>query len=148
MNKKRKRLIEKGREEFEKEELNKFEDKFEKIMLEANKENEEETGKYYVSDEATLILRILDYKNEYLLWVYDFEIPFTNNLSERSLRGAKSKMKSAGQFWSEESAKWYATIKTYIETCNRNGVNIYNALLRLSIGKPYTLKEILENKAN
>lgn len=148
MNKKRKRLIEKGKEEFEKEELNKFEDKFEKIMLEANKENEEETGKYYVSDEATLILRILDYKNEYLLWVYDFEIPFTNNLSERSLRGAKSKMKSAGQFWSEESAKWYATIKTYIETCNRNGVNIYNALLRLSIGKPYTLKEILENKAN
>lgn len=90
----------------------------------------------------------LDYKNEYFLWVYDFDIPFTNNLSERSLRGAKSKMKSAGQFWSEESAKWYATIKTYIETCNRNKVNIYIALLRLRIEKPYTLKQILENKVD
>lgn len=144
-NKKRKRLIEKGKEEFEQEELNKFEDKFEKIMIQANKENREEKQKYYVSEEATLILRILDYKNEYFLWVYDFDVPFTNNLSERSLRGAKSKMKSAGQFWSEESAKWYASIKTYIETCSRNGVNVYNCLLRLSIGKPYTLKEILEN---
>jgi len=141
-------LIEKGQEEFTQEELNKFEDKFEKIMLQANKENEEEKQKYYVAEERTLILRILDYKNEYFLWVYDFDIPFTNNLSERSLRGAKSKMKSAGQFWSEESAKWYATIKTYIETCNRNGVNVYNALLKLSIGKPYTLKQILENNVD
>lgn len=148
MNKKRKWLIEKGKEEFEQEELNKFEDKFEKIMIEANQENEKEGQKYYVDKEATLILRILDYKNEYMLWVYDFDIPFTNNLSERGLRGAKSKMKASGQFWSEESAKWYATIKTYIETCNRNGVNVYNALLKLSLGEPYTLKQILENNVD
>ena len=147
-NNKRKRLIEKEKEGFEQEELNKFEDKFEKIMIQANEENENERQKYYVSEEATLILRILDYKNEYFMWVYNFDIPFTNNLSERSLRGAKSKMKSAGQFWNEESAKWYANIKTYIETCNRNNVNIYNALLRLSIGKPYTLKQILENNVD
>lgn len=147
-NNKRKRLIEKGKEEFEQEELNKFEDKFEKIMIQANEENDNEEQKYYVSEEATLILRILDYKNEYLLWVYNFDIPFTNNLSERSLRGAKSKMKSSGQFWNEESAKWYANIKTYIETCNRNNINIYNALLKLSIGKPYTLKQIIENNVD
>ena len=145
MNNKRKRLIEKGKEEFSKEELKKFEEKFEKIMIEANKENEEEEQKYYVTEEETLIVRILDYKNEYLLWVYDFDVPFTNNLSERGLRGAKSKMKASGQFWNVESASWYATIRTYIETCSRNGVNVYNALLMLSLGKPYTLKEILEN---
>ena len=145
MNNKRKRLIEKGKEEFSEEELKKFEEKFEKIMIEANKENEEEEQKYYVTEEETLIVRILDYKNEYLLWVYDFNVPFTNNLSERGLRGAKSKMKASGQFWNVESASWYATIRTYIETCIRNGVNVYNALLMLSLGKPYTLKEILEN---
>lgn len=145
MNNKRKRLIEKGKEEFSEEELKKFEEKFEKIMLEANKENEEEEQKYYVTEEETLIVRILDYKNEYLLWVYDFDVPFTNNLSERGLRGVKSKMKASGQFWNVESASWYARIRTYIETCRRNGVNVYNALLMLSLGKPYTLKEILEN---
>ena len=145
-NKKREWQIKKGKEKFEQEELNKFEDKFEKIMIEAIKENEEESQKYYVDSEKTLIVRILDYKNEYLLWVYDFEIPFTNNLSERGLRGAKSKQKASGQFLNIESAKWYATIRTYIETCNRNNVNVYNALLMLCLGKPYTLKEILSGK--
>lgn len=114
-------------------------------MIEANEENINEVDKYYVDTESTLILRILDYKNEYLLWVYDFDVPFTNNLSERALRGAKSKQKASGQFWNIESASYYATIRTYIETCNRNGVNVYNALLKLCFGKPYTLKEILNN---
>ena len=146
MNNKRKWLIKKGKEEFEQEELNKFEDKFEKIMIEANTQNEEEKQKYYADKEATLILRILDYKNEYFLWIYDFEVPFENNLSERGLRGVKSKQKASGQFWNVESASWYATIRTYIETCNRNNVNIYNALVMLSLGKPYTLKEILSGE--
>ena len=148
MNNKRKWLIQKGINEFSQEELNKFEDKFEKIMIEANEENlkEKESGKYYAGNEAVLILRILDYKNEYFLWIYNFEIPFTNNLSERSLRGVKSKQKASGQFWNIESASWYATIRSYIETCNRNGVNIYNALLMLCTGNPYSLKQILNGE--
>ena len=146
-NKKRNRLIEKGCKSFSQEEINKFENKFEKIMIEANEENIKEGNKYYVDTESTLILRILDYKNEYLLWVYDFDIPFTNNLSERALRGAKSKQKASGQFWNIETASYYATIRTYIETCNRNGVNVYNALLKVCLGEPYTLEEILNGKA-
>ncbi len=146
MNNKRNWLIKKGKEEFSQEELNKFEDKFEKIMIEAHKQNEEEQQKYYVDKESTLILRILDYKNEYFLWMHDFDVPFENNLSERGLRGAKSKQKASGQFWSIESASWYATIRTYIETCNRNNVNIYNALVMLCLGRPYSLKEILSGE--
>lgn len=146
MNHKRNWLIKKGKEEFTQEELNKFEDRFEKIMIEAHKQNEEEEQKYYVDKEKTLILRILDYKNEYFLWVHDFEVPFENNLSERGLRGAKSKQKASGQFLSVESASWYATIRTYIETCNRNNVNIYNALVMLCLGRPYSLKEILSGE--
>ena len=34
-------------------------------MIEALQENEKEEQKYYVDKEETLILRILDYKNEY-----------------------------------------------------------------------------------
>lgn len=143
MDHKRKWLIKKGKEEFDQEELDRFNEKFNSIMLKAYDENSEEKQKYYVDKELTLIQRILDYKNEYFLWLYDFDVPFTNNLSERSLRGTKSKMKISGQFLNEESAKNYATIKTYIETCERNGVNTYNALLMLSLGKPYSLKDIL-----
>ena len=147
-NKKREWKIKKGEEKFSQEELNSFEEKFNKIMIKAlNENNVENEKRYYVREENTLIIRILDYKNEYLLWLYNFEVPFTNNLSERGLRGVKSKQKASGQFLNIESAQNYATIKTYIETCNRNNVNTYNALLMLSLGKPYTLKEILNGKA-
>ena len=56
-------------------------------------------------------------------------------------------MKASGQFENIENAKYYAIIRTYIETCNRNNVNIYNALVMLSLGRPYTLEEILNGKA-
>lgn len=60
-------------------------------MLKAAEENKTDYNKYYGKDERTLILRILDYKDNYLSWVVNFDLPFSNNLSERSLRGAKVK---------------------------------------------------------
>lgn len=146
-NKKREWKIKKNETEFSSEELKKFDNKFNDIMLEAMQENSaERQDRYYVKEELTLITRILDYKENYLLWVYNFDVPFTNNLSERSLRAAKSKMKASGQFQNIASASNYATIRTYVETCYRNGINVYNALLMLSLGKPYTLKQILSGE--
>ena len=52
-------------------------------------------------------------------------------------------MKISGQFISEETAGFYAAIKTYVETCRRNGINEIAALIRLSEGKPYRVAEIL-----
>ena len=146
MNNKRKRLIEKGKEEFDQEELNRFERKYEEIMLLANEEYEEDKDEKYLGNERTVIMRLLDYKNEYFLWIYNFDVPFTNNLSERGLRGVKSKQKASGQFWNIKTGSYYATIRSYIETCNRNGVNAYNALLQLCLGEPYSLKDILSGK--
>ena len=105
-NKKREWKIHKGEKEFSQEEINSLNEKFDKIMLEAIEENDEERKeRYYVDKEKTLITRILDYKEQYLLWVYNFEVPFTNNLSERGVRDVKSKMKASGQFQNIESAK-------------------------------------------
>jgi hypothetical protein len=122
--------------------LSRFFGEFNDIMIDAYRENEEANSKYDAKDEHTLILRILDYKNEYLAWVVDFSLPFTNNLSERSLRGAKSKMKSSGQFQNIKTASYYADIKSYIETCYRHGINEFYALHRLCRGDPFTLEEI------
>jgi hypothetical protein len=52
-------------------------------------------------------------------------------------------MKISGQFRTEEYAGYYATIKSYIETCYRNGINEYVALRKLCEGKPFTLSEII-----
>lgn len=121
----------------------KFFDKYDEIMLSALEENKVDKDKYYKDNEKTLILRILDYKDNYFAWVCDFKLPTTNNLSERSLRSSKTKLKVSGQFRNIDRAKDFANIKSYIETAYRNGINPYNALLRLSLGVPLTIDEIL-----
>lgn len=144
-NKERNEAIEKGEEEFTEEYVNKFFEEYNRIMLLAIEENKEDKNKYYSQDELTLIVRLGEYKENYLAWVTNFEIPFSNNLSERSLRGTKSKMKISGQFKNVESARWYAKIKSYTETCARNGINETEALNRLCEGNPYTIEEIYSN---
>ena len=125
---------------------NDFFDEFNKVMLSAMEENRENEHVYYKDIEKTLILRILDYKDNYFDLVCDFDIPTTNNLSERSLRSSKTKLKVSGQFKNIDRAKDFATIKSYIETCKSNGINVHIALKRIIEGNPYTLDEILNHQ--
>ena len=141
-NRERNELIAKGVEAFEDAYILKFFREFDRLMVKGMEENKEDYNRYYGADERTLLLRILDYKDNYLAWVTNFNIPFSNNLSERSLRSVKSKMKISGQFQNEDSAKYYAIIKSYIETCYRNGINEMQALVRLCQGNPYSIDEI------
>lgn len=99
---------------------------------------------YYALMEHTLIKRIVTYTPQYFAWVTNFALPFSNNLSERSLRGVKSKMKVAGQFENITSSKNYATIRSYIETSYRNEKNPTKALEKLMVSKPYQVKELLQ----
>lgn len=147
-NTERNEKIEQGESNFEDEYIKSFYQEFDKIMLKAIEENKKDKNKYYSKDEQTLILRIFDYKDNYLSWVVNFNLPFSNNLSERALRGAKSKMKISGQFQTVENAKNYAAIKSYIETCYRNGINQIEALRRLCEGNPYTVEEIFTSGAS
>ena len=101
---------------------------------------------HYSKTESALILRILEYKDNYFIWMYDFNLPSDDNLSERALRSTKSKMKVSGQFQNINYARYFADIKTYIETCYRNGINPTSALIALMDDKPLKLSEILANK--
>ena len=134
-----------GRGEFEFAYIENFFSKFNQIMIEADKEHDKNPADAYYQDEAALIRRLLEYKNNYFAWVACFDLPVTNNLSERSLRDAKTHMKVSGQFQSKEYAGYYATIKSYLETCRRNDVNEMTALARLLAGSPFTVDEILGN---
>src|SRR5699024_5535274 len=60
-----------------------------------------------------------EHKENYLMWTLNKEIPFSNNVSERSLRSSKTKMKVSGQFENINSARNYANIKSYLETGKR-----------------------------
>lgn len=146
-NAQRNEKIDEGENSFDDAYIKAFYGEFDRIMLGSIEENRKDYNKYYSKDEQTLILRILDYKDNYLAWVTNFNLPFSNNLSERALRGAKSKMKISGQFQSVETARHYAAIKSYIETCYRNGINQTEALVRLCEGNPYTVREIFASNS-
>ena len=141
---KRKLLIEQNIDHFTEEEFNNFISCFNQCLLLGVEEYSNDSKVYYAGDEATLIIRLMEYRDNYIYWTLDFNLPFTNNLSERALRGIKSKMKISGQFQNIANAEYYAIIKSYIETCYRNGINGHEALIRLLNGEPYTLDRILE----
>lgn len=139
----RKELQEKGAGSFSEEETECFETELDKLMGEAEKAYEKDGSRYYHNDEKNAIAKVRDYKENYFAWVYDFSLPATNNLAERSLRMTKTKQKVSGQFGSVENARAFADLRTYIETCRRNGKDAYEALLRLTSGNPYTVAELL-----
>ena len=140
--KKRKDYIEVGGTAFSDEEIHKFDLKVKQLLKKGERENESSTDTYAAPFEKTVIKRIYEYMENYFKWVRDFSLPTTDNLSERGLRGIKSHMKISGQFDSEKTARYYADVKTYVETCRKNGINELNALSRLCEGNPYTVAEI------
>lgn len=51
-------------------------------------------------------------------------------------------MKVSGQFSNIQNAEYFARIKSYIETCKRNDINIYDALCKLINGEPYKIEDM------
>jgi len=143
---KRNELIKSKIDTFSGDEINEFIMKLDHYLLQGLEENEKDSTPYYADKELTLIWRIVEYRDNYIYWILDFKIPFTNNLSERNLRGIKSKMKVSGQFQNINSAKDYANIRSYIETCRLYGKNEVECLTRLVNGKPYTFAELISSK--
>lgn len=133
----RKNLLEQGIDSFDEATEAEFYFKLDQALSLGYQEWQQPGNSYYALMEHTLIKRIVTYTPQY------FALPFSNNLSERSLRGVKSKMKVAGQFENITSSKNYATSRS-IETSYRNEKNPTKALEKLMASKPYQVKELLQ----
>lgn len=133
---------ERGEKRFSDSYIRAFHDKVDECLFKGWEENEKDKDRYGAKEERALLRRIKKYRKNYFRWLEDFSLPVTNNLSERALRSIKSHMKISGQFESVETADNHALIKTYTETCRRNGINEIVALQRLCEGNPYTVQEI------
>ena len=140
--KERDKAIEEGYASFDESYIKTFDEELSGYLSDGWKENEKEPKVYGADEESALLRRLEKYHDNYFAWMKDFTLPTTNNLSERSLRGSKSHEKISGQFESIDTARYHAIIKTYTETCRRNGINEFDALKRLCDGNPYTVQEI------
>ena len=109
-------------------------------------------GKAYHSDLQTLpkskrgrqkqrvgknLLDRFDSERDYVLrFMYDFEVPFTNNLGEQDIRMMKLKQKISGCFRVLMGGERFCRIRSYISTARKQGWHILTALSNAMKGSP------------
>ena len=74
-----------------------------------------------------LLERLRDYKGDILLFARDWQVPFTNNEAERTIRFSKVKQKVSGCFRTVEGAKDYMQIMSFVSTAPKHGMPYFEA---------------------
>ena len=83
----------------------------------------------------------MELKERALAFMYDFRVPFDNNLAERDIRMTKLKDKVSGTFHSFHGAQCFARIRSYISTVQKQGYNVFEEMKKVVLGLPFLLQE-------
>lgn len=111
-----------------------FENRYAQILESGFKEDYIANSEAYSKKKAkkstslNLLNRLSGYKNQILAFMYDFDIPFDNNLAERDLRMTKVKQKISGTFRSKDGAKAFTRIRGYVSTVRKNSLNTLDCI--------------------
>ena len=81
----------------------------------------------------TLISRLRDYHKEYLGFMYDYKLEFTNNQAERDIRMIKLRQKISGCFRNASYAKHFVKIRGFISTMKKQGLDILESIQRILV---------------
>jgi len=119
----------------------KFDKRYDKLIKQAREENplpvtsEKKRGRKKKGKILALVERLDQYKASVCLFIQNFMVPFDNNQAERDIRMIKVKTKVSGCFRSEEGAREYLKIMSYIGTAHKQGHNAYKAILNAVSGR-------------
>ena len=82
---------------------------------------------------SALLERLRSKYREYLGFMYDYKLEFTNNQAERDIRMIKLRQKISGCFRNAEYAKYFVKIRGFISTMKKQGLNLLDSIKRVLI---------------
>jgi len=72
------------------------------------------------------------YKAYVFIFLFDPDVPYENNASERAVRNLKVKQKVSGMFKSQQGANAYCQIHSIAQTAKKNNQNPFLAILAVA----------------
>jgi transposase len=85
-----------------------------------------------------LARRLRDRRDDYLRFTSDWRIPPDNNGSERDIRMIKLRQKISGCLRTLTGAEQFCAIRSYLSTAAKHGQNLFDTLVMLAEGRPWT----------
>ena len=89
------------------------------------------------SKEQNLLDRLEGYEDCILAFLWNWDLPFTNNEAERAFRMMKTRLKISGCFRTLEGARRHVRIRSYISTVRKHGLPVLEHLRNALDGRPF-----------
>jgi transposase len=123
-------------------ELQRWYRRYRRILCEGRRANpkaqpQKKRGRPKQSKAQNLLDRLQEYDYCILAFLYDWDLPFTNNEAERPLRMIKVRLKVSGCFRTLVGACRHARIASYISTVRKHGLPVLDCLRNALAGRPF-----------
>ena len=130
-NARKRELQETGATEMPPGELGAFIARYESIVADGLEQCEGTRHQWAKKKEAAFLRRLRDYEAQHLLFLTNFAVDWSNNVSERDLRKAKRHSKVTGGFRDDRGMEAYCIALTVTETMRRRGIDVWEGILWL-----------------
>jgi len=124
--------------------IKRFEGRYQRILADGYAANplpdppaKKKRGRPKKTKARNLVERLDQHREKALAFLYDLNVPFDNNLAERDIRMMKVQQKVSGLFRTQDGAKSFCRIRSYISTARKNAVGVLEALARTFAGTPF-----------